>query len=100
MGGNNQRCNKVDLTPEEHYIAHLLLTKIHPTNNKLLYAAHVMTNTKSNKKYGWLKRKVALAMSQERKGKLNKGRKHSEETKQKISNSLKGHEGWSKGKKQ
>ena len=30
LGGNNTKENLVDLTPEEHYIAHLLLIKIYP----------------------------------------------------------------------
>lgn len=54
--------NIVNLTPEEHYIAHLLLVKIHSNDRKLIYAAKMMTvgspqhNRKNNKLYGWLKR--------------------------------------------
>lgn len=59
MGGNNNSSNLVVLTPEEHYVAHLLLMKMHPNNEKLVYAAFMMTvgEHRNNKLYGWLKRK-------------------------------------------
>jgi len=62
MGGNDSIDNIVDLTPEEHYLAHLLLVKIYPDNNKLTWAAIAMTGHQSNRRvnnkiYGWLKRK-------------------------------------------
>jgi hypothetical protein len=61
MGGTNKKSNIVKLTPEEHYLAHQLLVKMHPQNELLIYAAHKMTinstNTnRTNKEYGWLKR--------------------------------------------
>lgn len=64
--------NQVLLTPEEHYTAHLLLTKIFPHESKLVYAAKMMTigaetNKRGNKLYGWLRRKFAEKMSVERK---------------------------------
>jgi hypothetical protein len=31
MKGSDGKKNRVDLTPEEHFVAHQLLTKIHPT---------------------------------------------------------------------
>lgn len=55
----------VYLTPEEHYIAHLLLIKMYPQKPKLVFAAHMMTvngigqNRTNNKKYGWVKRKIS-----------------------------------------
>lgn len=55
IGGTNDRNNIVALTPEEHYVAHQLLVKIHPTNDKLIFAAHRM-GTSNNKLYGWLRR--------------------------------------------
>lgn len=59
MGGPDISENKVRLTPEEHYTAHLLLVRIHPQNEKLVYAAHRMCSgiRPSNKLYGWLKRR-------------------------------------------
>lgn len=83
MGGDNNRDNLVSLTPEEHYVAHQLLVKINPGNRKLVYAAWGMTHGKSrsNKKYGWLRRKRSDAQ---------KGVKNSEETRRKISESNKG----------
>lgn len=60
MGGVDDAENLVDLTPEEHYIAHMLLVKIYPNHHKLIYAANMMQNrTNNNKKYGWLKRKFS-----------------------------------------
>jgi hypothetical protein len=70
IGGSNEKYNLVELTPEEHYLAHLLLVKIYPSNVKLIFAAHNMSRGRStNKLYGWLRRKHALAMSIEMKGK-------------------------------
>lgn len=64
MGGNDSDANLVDLTPEEHYTAHLLLVKLYPNNPKLIIAASMMTvNRNTNKRYGWLRRKHAEAMS-------------------------------------
>lgn len=59
MGGDDNSSNLVVLTPEEHYMAHLLLMKMHPDNEKLVYAAFMMTvgERRNNKLYGWLKRK-------------------------------------------
>jgi hypothetical protein len=80
MGGDNSPENLVQLTPEEHFLAHLLLVKIHPDNRKLLFAARCMTagqHRKSNKLYGWLKRRISESG-------------HSEETKLKMSVASKG----------
>ncbi len=49
----------VKLTAEEHFVAHLFLTKIYPDNNKLIHAAVMMTvktkngNRTTNKLYKW-----------------------------------------------
>lgn len=65
MGGSDDFINLVDLTPEEHYLAHQLLVKIYPSNMKLALAAGMMIpGRKSNKMYGWLKRRFAAAMSE------------------------------------
>lgn len=89
MGGNNNPCNIVQLTPEEHFLAHLLLVRIYPKNNKLIYAAQMMGSTrKSNKVYGWLKRQFLEANSGG--NHPNYGRKHSPERRAQISSQQKG----------
>jgi hypothetical protein len=62
MGGNDTRDNLVNLTAEEHFIAHLLLMKMYPSEGGLLLAVHQMispsstTSGRQNKKYGvWRK---------------------------------------------
>jgi len=66
MGGSDDKINRVDLFPEEHIIAHLLLVKIHSANSGLIHAANMMTNGSANKKqkrkvnnkkYGWIRKK-------------------------------------------
>lgn len=65
LGGTDDRSNLVDLTPEEHYVAHQLLIKIY-NNPKLIHAAAMMTVTnrrhqkigRGNKLYGWLRRRL------------------------------------------
>ena len=42
MGGSDDKQNIVKLTAREHFIAHLLLFKIHPTNLKLVKAIMMM----------------------------------------------------------
>jgi hypothetical protein len=62
MGGTNELDNLVKLSPEEHYLAHLLLTKIYPDTSGLLYACSLMCSNRygrrSNKMYGWLRRDI------------------------------------------
>jgi hypothetical protein len=62
IGGTDETSNIAILTPEEHYTAHLLLVKIYPGVDSLVYAANKMTVgskfvVRNNKAYGWLKRK-------------------------------------------
>jgi hypothetical protein len=76
LGGNDTKENLVDLTPEEHYIAHLLLMKIYPENNSLIHAAVMMTvkgkdQIRNNKLYGWVRRKHSIAISINQSGKGN-----------------------------
>lgn len=42
MGGGNESDNIVRLKSEEHYVAHLLLAKMHPDSRKLAYACFSM----------------------------------------------------------
>ena len=117
MGGGNERGNIVELTAEEHYLAHQLLVRIHRNNMSLVHAAVWMARRCSgNKAYGWLRRKHAEVMadrmfgkrktastiaklSAAKKGKAhprnpewqskidaaNRGRKHSDESRAKMS---------------
>ena len=65
IGGSDNNHNIVYLYPEEHLIAHLLLHKIKPEEDKLLYAADMMTKTRrvNNKQYKWVKEKYASMLS-------------------------------------
>jgi len=65
-GGDDSPDNIVKLTPEEHYLAHLLLCKIFPKDKKLLAAALFLTSNlhkRNNKQYGWVKRLFAASMT-------------------------------------
>ena len=109
LGGLDNKENLVNLYPEEHYLAHLLLCKIYPGNQKLLYAAMNMTTgsminkgKRNNKAYGWLRRQYAESMSgdnnpnrrdpniQKKAAKKRVGQKRTEETKAKMSLAQKG----------
>lgn len=64
MGGSDNEENLVKLTPEEHYLAHQLLVKMHPNNHALAKAAAMMIpNRPSNKMYGWIRRRFSKAQS-------------------------------------
>ena len=72
LNGSDDSSNIVKLTPEEHYVAHQLLVKIHPLSNGVIYAALMMCvpvsnknhYRKNNKRYGWLKRKYSAVRKQ------------------------------------
>lgn len=51
MGGSDTSENLVLLTAKEHYIAHLLLHKMYPTNKKLLCAVNMMSGHGKFKNY-------------------------------------------------
>jgi hypothetical protein len=61
IGGDDSIGNVVCLTAREHFIAHLLLMKIYPTESKLAFAAHMLTRGSNkhdrvnNREYKWLK---------------------------------------------
>lgn len=69
IGGTDDDSNIAYLTPEEHFVAHQLLVKIHNTP-ALMYAAKMMTVTsrnhpgRNNKLYGWLRRRLQIAAKQ------------------------------------
>lgn len=64
VGGSDDKSNLVELTPEEHYVAHQLLVKIYPNNIGIIRAAAMMIPGRpSNKMYGWVRRKFSAAQS-------------------------------------
>ena len=88
MGGTDDKSNLVDLTPEEHCVAHQLLVKIYPDNDSLVYAAHMMNATRQgNKVYAWLRKKRSELLKGNQ---YSKGQIQSKETKAKRSKSLTG----------
>lgn len=109
LGGTDSKENIVNLYPEEHYLAHLLLCKLNKGNSKLLYAAMNMTSgsminngKRNNKAYGWLRRQYAESMSGDnnpnrrnpeiqKKAALKRvGQKRTKETKARMSAAQKG----------
>jgi hypothetical protein len=93
-GNPNSAENLVLLKPEEHYVAHQLLVKIYPENMGLVFAAVRMTMSKdgqrmNNKLYSWLRKRIADNSSRlHREKKIGMhGKKHTEETKQKMRDS-------------
>jgi hypothetical protein len=85
LGGGDDPANLVRLTPEEHYVAHLLLVKMHPGHVGLMLALRAMRMNgrlkaqSENKEFGWLRRRMAEALSQ-----MRTGRKHSPEARAKM----------------
>ena len=72
IGGTDDKENLINLTPEEHYVAHQLLVKIYPTNHKLVNAAAMMIPSRpSNKLYGWLRRRLSAVKSVQQTGEGN-----------------------------
>lgn len=70
MGGTDAKENLVDLTAEEHYVAHQLLVKMYPGNGRLAHAACMMaTRAGGNKAYGWLCRRNAIEVGNRFRGK-------------------------------
>lgn len=119
MGGSNEDDNLIDLYAYEHFIAHKLLSEENPENHSLQYAFFMMANCTSKnigrykctpEEYEEIRSRIAATpidestrqkMSDAKKGKkfsvehrahmalARTGRKHSEETKRKISESQK-----------
>ena len=48
MGGGDEIYNLIDLTPREHYIAHMLLAQENPNEHKIVCAWHFMSVIKKN----------------------------------------------------
>lgn len=109
LGGSDNIDNLVDLTPEEHYISHQLLVKIHKDlkgtkqYRNLVYSVNLMSGkgnenqVRNNKSYGWIRREVSGL----RKGRppWNKGIPRTDIEKERISTAVKGRIPWNKNKK-
>lgn len=104
LGGTNKKDNLIRLTAREHFICHRLLVKMVEGKAKfqMIKAVDMMTTHSklhyrykiSSRLYEKLKREASAAMSA-----LTKGiKKHSDDTKQKMSDSAKGKESRFKGK--
>lgn len=94
LGGSNLKENLVNLTAREHFVCHLLLTKMYEgdAKKKMIHAAWAMATLENDnqqrykitsKIYESLRIKYAKLISNRLTGKI--GRKHSEETKIKLS---------------
>lgn len=60
IGGSDQPENIVELTPEEHFVAHQLLVKLYPNHPGIVWASVYMAKRcTGNKSFGWLRRKHA-----------------------------------------
>lgn len=97
IGGTDYRENIVSLTAREHFLCHLLLTRM--TTGKVKQAMYwavgkfAQENKNQNRKFtSWEYQKIRESISIAR-----KGTKHSEETRKKISNKAKGRTPWNKG---
>ena len=64
MCGNDDYPNLAILTPEEHFLLHILLTKIYPQNYYLLLSVQIMIGNgkykKNNKEYGRINRSISI----------------------------------------
>lgn len=92
LGGDNNKDNLVLLTAKEHFIAHRILYRLHPDNNKLLLAVIAMMSpgNKSNHRENIKLRSSTIAFYRELHAQSLRGKHHSEETKRKISEGNKG----------
>ena len=110
LGGKNCKSNVVNLLPREHFIAHLLLSKMFDGQEKFkMWKAFNMMLTEntvdqsryvpSSRFYELARKLVGAASSNCNKGRMpwNKGITHSDEVKKLISLNNKGKTAWNKG---
>ena len=98
LGGSNNKSNLVLLTAREHYLVHFLLYKHYKSINekngmiKMGHAFHRMMhgNIKQDKKFNSHQYEIASKINAKCSRDRRIGKKHSEETKKKISESNKG----------
>lgn len=105
MGGSNRKDNIVNLTAREHFVAHLLLYKIHRNRETLMaIRAFKMGANRHSRDYDWLRREFSRKHSEfmieynSKYGNPFLGKKHTTQTKLKISNSTLGRTAHNKGK--
>ena len=94
LGGLNSKSNLVQFTAREHFIAHILLAKIHGGNQ--WYAAKRMMSINKNQNSRYINSRMFEIIKKEW-AEINKGKTHSsfgkplsEEHRKKVSNALKG----------
>jgi len=97
LGGVDTPGNIVNLTAREHFVCHLLLTKMtvghHNELMKFAVGKFIQTAPGQQRKFtSWEYKKIRENISQARLGK-----KHSEQTRKKISENRKGKAPWNKG---
>ena len=97
LNGTDDKDNIVELTAREHFICHLLLTKMVTGHQKELMkfavGKFIQTAPKQQRAFtSWEYKKIRETISQVRTGK-----KHSEETMKKMSEKDKGRTPWNKG---
>tara|TARA_R110000787_G_scaffold259383_1_gene364696 strand:- start:262 stop:987 length:726 start_codon:yes stop_codon:yes gene_type:complete len=88
-GGADTQDNIVRLTAREHFICHLLLIELNPSNTKLSYAAYCMANTRDVKVGARTYQILRKAHSKATTARML-GVPKSEETKRRISETKKG----------
>lgn len=76
MGGSDDPNNIVELTAREHFIAHMLLVKIHPGNHSLVKAIVMMCigqddRKLTNRMYEWVRLRFSIGQSISQTGKNN-----------------------------
>lgn len=111
MGGSNNPDNLVVLTAKEHFVCHLLLTKMYTGEDRrnMVYALWGMANQKNksqqrhkltSRQYASIRKQVAEALSETRKGQTpwNKGIPQPQTVKDKISAALQGKPSKNKGR--
>lgn len=68
LGGSDEPKNLVQLTAEEHFVAHQLLHRLYPNVKGLAFALIAMTGNpygaRCNKAYGWIRRRVAVVAAE------------------------------------
>ncbi len=109
LGGSNLKNNLVALTPREHFIAHLLLTKMFDGDEKykMYYAFNmILVEGKDNQRYKptsrfyeQARKLVGKTSSRINKGRVpwNKGVPQTQEVKDAVSAANKGKEPWNRG---
>lgn len=109
LGGTNLKDNLVSLTPREHFIAHLLLSKMFDGDEKykMYYAFNmILVKSKDNQRYRptsrfyeQARKLVGITSSKNNKGRMpwNKGIPRTQEVKDAVSNANTGKEPWNRG---